>query len=154
MSKKREQAKQAIREFINLEVSRGEIGIAFTEAARWGIIDFIEEQLAKGTSVDIKAPHGGTALSFACSGGMIDIVDLLISKGADVNVQDDLQEMSPLITCVAADHKEDIYLSICKKLIDAGANLSLKDKNGLTAFDWARDRKSKTLREILKNNNS
>lgn len=147
-----EKAKETIRQYVRGEAARGELGIAFTEAARWDITDFIEEQLTKGTPVDIKAPHGGTALSFAASGGAKDVIDILLRHGANVNIQDDFQGFSPLIACVAALHNKKIYLSICRKLIEAGADLSLRDKNGLTAFDWAKERGSKDLLKMLEIN--
>lgn len=138
-------------EFLCELEEQGEIGIAFTEAASFGIKQFIEERLANGTNVDVKTPHGVTALGCAASAGEEKILDILLQHGADVNHLDDWHGGTALIGCVGALHSEKKYLSVCQKLIDAGTDLSLTNKEGKTAYDMAKEyRDSEKLLELLR----
>ncbi len=71
-------------------------------------------------------------LELAISSGNISLVETILQKGGEVNHVDETGA-TPLM--YASSRKLD---EIVKLLLAKGANPSLKDKNGLTAADWAR----------------
>ena len=141
----------AIRGFIQDLFDAGRIGSALSEAARWGEIDLVEDLLDKDVPVDVRDENGGTALMSAASGGEVRIVRMLIERGADVNAFDESKGLTALMWCFLALHKERVYLSIAESLLSAGANVDLAAPDGRTAVDFARERKSKSLMELLEN---
>jgi hypothetical protein len=128
---------QLIRDFART----GREATALNEAARFGYFDLLKELLATGMAVDARDEYGGTALALAASGGQLEIVKYLIDLGADVNAVCDRNGMTPLISCLAAFHSKRVYMRICKSLLESGAwrSLGLRDKEGWTALDWAKD---------------
>jgi ankyrin repeat protein len=50
-------------------VAQDRVGAAMGEAARWGDIDYLQQRLDAGASVNIRAENGGTPLIHAASGG-------------------------------------------------------------------------------------
>ncbi|WP_421802731.1 ankyrin repeat domain-containing protein [Flagellimonas sp.] len=78
----------------------------------------------------VKAPD--MALSAAVVTGNYDVVKQHIEAGTDINEKDPLSGSTPLITAVTFD-KQDI----AQALIDAGADLSIKNNDGSTALHVA-----------------
>ena len=115
----------------------------FTEAARWGRIEIVEEMLNSGTDADAQDEFGRTALVLAASGGQLEIIELLIDHGADVNFQQQgsgdagKRGPTPLIALLSALHSEQVYSLGAQILLDAGAQTALQDQNGQDAADWA-----------------
>lgn len=62
----------------------------------------------------------------------INIIDLLIKKGAPINHQSGEFQATALMQA-AQTHN----LELVKKLLDAGADIAIKDRDRLTARDWA-----------------
>ncbi len=114
----------------------------FTEAARWGRIQIVEEMLESRVKVDAQDEFGRTALLLAASGGQLEIIELLIEHGADVNFQRNENGprgetgSTPLIALLSSLHSERIYSLGVQILLDAGAKISLKDQDGRDATDW------------------
>lgn len=78
----------------------------------------------------VKAPK--TPLSAAVVTGDLEAVRQHIEAGTDINEKDPLSGSTPLITAITFDKKD-----IAKSLIDAGADLSIKNNDGSTALHVA-----------------
>lgn len=75
--------------------------------------------------------------------GQIDEVKKLIEKGCDVNEQNDLGDCA----LIAAINRND--LPMVQLLINAGANIKIKDTFGRSALDFATKRSYKKICDLL-----
>ena len=73
-----------------------------------------------------------TPLIRASAQGDVKAVNLLLAKGADPNVQSSQQGISALMCAAYFGH-----LEVAKALVEKGARLDMKDRNGGGAVDWA-----------------
>ena len=85
----------------------------------------------------------------------IHLVKLLIKAGADVNAvsYDKDGKRTPLmwaLTCINEDVDVDATVSVIKTLLEAGADPSVKAKDGTTVFDEARDHGNPQILKLLK----
>lgn len=109
----------------------------FTEAARWGRLELVDDMLREGLPVNTQDRYGRTALTLAAAGGQPEVMQFLIRHGADVNFQERDGGRTPLIALLASMQPAKTYISGTQILVDAGATLIPADKDGLTATDWA-----------------
>lgn len=86
-----------------------------------------KEETAK---TEVKAPD--VALSAAVVAGNLEAVEQHIKAGTNINEKDALSGSTPLITAITFDKKD-----IAQTLIDAGADLSIKNNDGSTALHVA-----------------
>ena len=101
----------------------------------------ITKALDDGANVNaVSSTSGSTALHLVTAvgrpydnGKLLPIADLLISRGANVNLQN-RDGMTPLMWAVLAGNIE-----MMKRLLDAGADITIKHSNGQTALDMARE---------------
>lgn len=119
---------------------------AMTDGWSLQVAEFI---LNNGANVDV-VYDGFTALHQACYRQLCEKVELLLNNGADVNTQTNkngggnggetpLHIAGRLNDCV-----------VVKMLLEAGADISLTNKNGETALDAALDYGSEKTAEILR----
>ena len=87
-----------------------------------------------GADVNFQNSDGQTALHIAVYHANEDIVQLLLNSGADVNIQDKYG-FTALHYAVFTRNEEIVQLL----LNSAAANTSLKDDQGKTALDHAKD---------------
>lgn len=89
-------------------------------------------------------------LQKACIWGRYEIIKKLINSGADCNLtwKGTYGSKSPLICAVVSESEETI--DIIKLLMDNGADKSLKDNRGKTAYDYAIEEGNLELAELLK----
>lgn len=71
-------------------------------------------------------------IQMAVISGNLEVVNQHIDAGTDINLKDQMSGSSPLITAATFNQKE-----IAKALIDAGADLSVKNNDGATALHVA-----------------
>ena len=88
------------------------------------------------TEVDLQDHQGRTALMHSVS---LHVSMLLMEYGANMDVQDNLGWSALMLAC-QIEHVE-----VCFMLLDKGANSSLTNVEGLTAFDIAMNSKNKDL---------
>ena len=101
----------------------------------------ITKALDDGANVNaVSSTSGSTALHLVTAvgrpydnGKLLPIADLLISRGANVNVKT-REGMTSLMWAVLAGNIE-----MMKRLLDAGADITIKHSNGQTALDMARE---------------
>jgi len=74
-----------------------------------------------------------TALAVACQMGSYEAAEALCAHGAELDARDKYQR-TPLMWAA-----EGGYTKICEMLLALGADPSLKNKDGKTALDRARD---------------
>lgn len=109
--------------------------------------DVVEYLLDRGADIDAFHPGIGTPLAAAARLGATDIVRLLIKRGADVNRQNesDVERYTPLLCVVESlwgERSESARtkgFGIARMLVEAGADLGVRNANGETALDMAAD---------------
>ena len=101
-------------------------------------------------SPDIRSANrfGGTVLLPSSEKGYLKTVEVAIAAGVPVNHVNDLG-WSALQEAVILGNGGYLYRDIIRMLMDAGANPDLKDNEGKTALDWARERQQESVLAIL-----
>lgn len=112
----------------------------------------ILEHMLKYADIDFSVVnrYGGNTLIPAAEKGYIDNVKLLV---ADDRIDLDFQNnfgYTALIEAVALTDGSEKFVEIVNILVDAGADITLKDKSGKTALDYAREKSYEKMIEILK----
>lgn len=125
-----------IREF----VSKGRLGAALGEAARWGKITILKELLSKGIDPNLKTSHGSPVINVAASGGHVEAIELLLHYGADPNSEDERDREHSLFSCLWALHTREQYIECCKALTRAGARTDKRNAEGMTLEELAKTR--------------
>jgi ankyrin repeat protein len=112
---------------------------ALMVAVSEGLYDRAELLINAGADVNLKTSYrsrypGSTALlAAAIVGSGTKFIELLIANGADINAQDD-KGMTAIMYSVTKKH----LIRLTRFLIEKSANLLLKNKDGFTAYDLAR----------------
>lgn len=118
------------------------------EAAGNGSVKAIEMLLARGanvnavskTEINPSVKNGAialgnfTALLVAAPASGPEVIKVLLDAGAKVDALD-VRKMTPLMAAIATDHADP---RVVKMLLDRGADPNRKDREGLSAVDWAR----------------
>jgi len=108
----------------------------------------IEKLLDAKASVHVQSPDGDTPLHHAAYCGNSRTVELLIKANACVDAQNRRQE-TPMHDLMKSPHNRKQKKNITKLLLDARANISIKDDEGRTALDIARKQKLSTIVALL-----
>jgi hypothetical protein len=94
--------------------------------------------LVETGAVDLSARFAGkTPLHYAALEGLVDLVRKIINAGAEVNAPTDLrgsEGVTALMWAATYGHEE-----VCKVLLDAGADPTLREKGGRNALEMAED---------------
>jgi len=108
------------------------------EAARTDNVELLSDIFDDGGEYDINFQDGigNTALHYAALHGSPEVLDeLLEHEGCDVDYTNRLEGATPLHLAVKIEEPElRAYITDC--LLDAGANMSIKDKEGQVPFDY------------------
>lgn len=98
---------------------------------------------SKGADLDVRK-DGMNLLQYAAyMNGNEDVIDYLISQGMNIDAVSDAG-MTALMYCA-----EEGYYEGAKKLLDAGADITIRNANGKTAKDIAKKKKFKLLLEYM-----
>lgn len=116
---------------------------ALCSAAGQGKPDIAKILIQHGANVNSRDEEGITPLSQAAYSKTAETTKLLISKGANVNSRGYLNQ-TPLITAAVYGVPDTI-----KELLKAGTDPKAKDRNGMTAYEWAKLTKKQENAEIL-----
>ena len=93
----------------------------------------INELLRQGAELEWRNRSWDTPLAVACRYGSYEAAEALCAHGAELDTRKYNFQNTPLMLAAYFGHPK-----ICAMLLALGADPSLKDKNGKTALDWAR----------------
>lgn len=118
-------------------------------------VNCIEKLVSAGAMLDAKDYEGRTALMIACvtkkqiGGGYMLCAKKLIELGANLNLTDRYGETA-LMQVADARHFPEDSVELAKMLVDAGADIEIKNADGQTAYDIAVKCKNTEVAKILK----
>ncbi|MDZ4021325.1 ankyrin repeat domain-containing protein [Pseudomonas sichuanensis] len=104
-----------------------------------GLDEILRLTLAHGADLSSTNRYGGTALIPAAERGHVQTVQLLIDAGVDVNHLNRLH-WTALLEAVILGDGGPRHVEIVRRLLAAGADPSIADKDGVTALEHARQR--------------
>ena len=132
---------------LSLPTSGPPTGIPLSAAAVSGNVALVKELLMKGADPNIASPDVGAKVKYGpitfarispihvgVASGDPGVVSALIAAGSNVNVQD-MRGLTPLMIAIATDRPSSPVIAM---LLEAGARLEIRDKQGQSASDWAR----------------
>lgn len=97
----------------------------------------------RGADLELQDKKGDTALTLATmEANLLNIVDYLIAKGANINHQNN--QGSTALMLAVIDSNE----AVVQRLLNAGANVHLKDKKRRTALQLSKNKQN--IRDLLK----
>ena len=99
----------------------------------------VAKVLAAGADLASTNRYGGTALIPACHYGHVETVRVLLGTAIDVNHVNNLG-WTALLEAVILGDGGPRHTEIVKLLVDAGANVSIADRDGVTPLIHARRR--------------
>jgi ankyrin repeat protein len=119
---------------------------ALHKATRHGSHNCVELLLHHGVYVNAQNSEGRTALHLASEAGSYKICDVLIKNGANVNMSTNYFGSQALH---AASIQGTMAYALVKLLLDSGANVDAKDKNGDTPLIWAARYRCEAIVKLL-----
>jgi ankyrin repeat protein len=108
----------------------------------------VKALLDAGADASIKNYYGAPALMFAVGNHYADIVKLLLDARSNPNVTGEVIGMTPLMSAAASSHPASI--EIMELLLNAGADIEMKDIRGENALDYARIHDNEQNAKFLK----
>ncbi len=121
----------------------------FLYAGAEGLLEILRLTIAAGADTKLVNRYGGSALIPACHHGYPDcVLELLTTTDVDINHVNNLG-WTALIEVVILSDGGPVHQRIVQILVDHGADLSIGDKEGVTAIDHARSRAYNEMVRIL-----
>lgn len=117
-------------------------------AGAHGFHQILKEALKYNPDVKSTNRFGGTVLLPSAERGYLRTVEVCLSAGVPVNHVNDLG-WSVLQEAVILGNGGYLYRDILNRLMDAGADVHLKDKENKTVLDYAKERGQKKVVAIL-----
>ena len=120
-----------------------------TIAAVANDVEMLELALLLGASAgNTTSPYDGTALIAAAHLGHHEVVDRLIAGGAPLDHINNLNWTALIEAVILGDGGSD-HIKTVELLLDAGADQSIGDKQGITALEHAKSRSYKEMVQLL-----
>ncbi len=121
---------------------------AFLIASANGHTAVVKATLAAGADLKSTNRYGGTGLIPACHHGHLETVKLLLSTAIDVNHVNRLG-WTALLEAVILGDGGPAHRQIVQLLVDAGADLGIADRDGVSALEHARERGYDEIAQML-----
>ena len=102
-----------------------------------GSVAMLEALLPARPDMTIRNRYGGVSVIPASERGHVDYVRRVVTTGIDVNHVNDLT-WTALLEAVILGDGSAVYVEIVSILLEAGADPSIPDKDGVTALEHAR----------------
>ena len=115
-----------------------------------GKLEILKLTVAAGADLVSVNRYGGTALIPAAHHGHVNVVRYLVATKIDLDHVNFLG-WTALLEAVVLGDGGPIYQEIIRLLVDAGADITIVDKDGKTALDLARASSQSKVVEILEN---
>ncbi|EMP42190.1 Fibronectin type 3 and ankyrin repeat domains protein 1 [Chelonia mydas] len=93
-----------------------------------GHLDIVKYLREQGASWEVRDLGGCSALHWAVDGGHCDVIEWMLNDGCQVDTKDTVLEWTPLMRVSAVTGNKDV----ASLLIEAGADVNMKDKDGKT----------------------
>lgn len=103
--------------------------------------------LNNGADANIPDPNNTTILLWAAEQNNLEAVKVLVKKTSNINTVDSIAGMTPLMW---ASYNEHDNPQIVQVLLDNGALVNIKAKNGSTALSWAMKKGNTATVALLK----
>jgi ankyrin repeat protein len=100
--------------------------------------------LSAGAGIDLTDNGGYSALMLAASNNHFLLVDRLLEEGANPNMQEMTRGWTALIWAAKRGHRESV-----ERLLQAGAAPDIRDFEGRSAADWARQNDHQLIARLL-----
>ncbi|NQD74279.1 ankyrin repeat domain-containing protein [Pseudomonas sp. CM27] len=113
-----------------------------------GLNDILQLTLSHGADLKSTNRYGGTALIPAAERGHVETVQMLIDAGVDVNHLNWLH-WTALLEAVILGDGGPRHVEIVRRLLAAGADRQIADKDGVTALEHARQRGYREMQKLL-----
>ncbi len=124
----------------------------FLYAGAEGLLEILRLTIAAGADTKLVNRYGGSALIPACHHGYPDcVLELLTTTDVDIDHVNNLG-WTALIEAVILSDGGPVHQRIVQILVDHGADLSIGDKDGVTALVHARNRGYNEMARILEAN--
>ena len=121
----------------------------FLYAGAEGLLEILRLMIKAGADTKLTNLYGGSALIPACERGHVEVVDeILRTSDVDVNHINNLGWTALLEAIVLTDGGPK-FQRVTQMLIDHGADISIPDKEGVTALEHAKNRGFKEIVSIL-----
>ena len=121
---------------------------AYLYAGARGHLEILKMTLRHGADLKSTNRYGGTALIPASERGHVETVKTLIEAGVDVDHVNNLG-WTALLEAIMLGDGGSRHIAIVQMLVDAGAHVTLADKDGVTPVQHARSRGYTEMVDIL-----
>ncbi len=146
MDWRREHNKRALDELIPLLEAKHGAEVALGEASRWSQLAHIDRLVQQGVNVNCRTgEHKWTPLLMA---GTKPAAKKLLELGADVNASNAHGHTALMLVLIQNFRKQE-YIARIKLLLNYGADVSITDNIGKTAYDYAIERPDMDAAELL-----
>lgn len=117
---------------------------ALMQAAFNGHLNIMNMLVNARAEVDVKDNFGRTPLIYASTGFFPEAIKFLLDNGAEVNTVDKQEKFSALMFAAAEGHAE-----VVKILLENDVDPTLKDKDGETAEEFARQNGHTEIADLI-----
>jgi uncharacterized protein len=121
---------------------------AFLIACRNGDTELVRAALAAGADLKSTNRYGSTALMGACYRGHVETVRLLLATPIELEHVNNFG-WTALLECVVLGQEGPAHQEILRLLIARGANVNVRDPEGVSALQHARRRGHEQVAQLL-----